>query len=88
MSNGTWTKVDEYFTTTFIDEDPILESVLRRSAAAGLPPHHVSPCQAKFLAMLVQIAGARRVLEIGTLGGYSTIWFARAVPSDGQVVTI
>lgn len=65
-----------------------MEEVLVTNQQAGLPPFDVSPSQGKFLNLLVQMKGARRILEIGTLGGYSTIWMARALPSDGQIVTL
>ena len=68
--------------------DPTLDSVLAANAAAGLPAHDVSPSQGKLLHLLARIAGARAVLEIGTLGAYSTIWLARALPADGVVVTL
>jgi len=73
---------------TVLPEDPVLDAALADSAAAGLPPIEVSPQSAQLLGLLVQIAGARRVLEIGTLGGYSTICLARAVGPDGAVVTL
>ena len=68
--------------------DPTLDAVLAANAAAGLPAHDVSPSQGKLLHLLARIAGARAVLEIGTLGAYSTIWLARALPADGVVVTL
>ena len=73
---------------TVLPEDPVLDAALADSAAAGLPPIEVSPQSAQLLGLLVRIAGARRVLEIGTLGGYSTICLARAVGPDGAVVTL
>lgn len=83
-----WTAVDDYFASTQIAPDPILEAALQDSARAGLPPHTVAPNQGKFLDLLARIHGARRVLEIGTLGGYSTIWLARALPEGGKVITL
>jgi predicted O-methyltransferase YrrM len=68
--------------------DPILDAALADSAAAGLPAINVAPNQGKLLMLLAQMAGARRILEIGTLGGYSAIWLARALPKDGQLVTL
>ncbi|MDQ1121687.1 O-methyltransferase [Microbacterium trichothecenolyticum] len=80
--------VDAFLTATLVGEDPILDAALAAQHDAGLPPIEVAPVNAKFLHLLTRIAGARRVLEIGTLGGYSTIWFARAVGARGRVVTI
>lgn len=80
--------VDAFLTETLVDSDPALEEALRAQHDAGLPAIEVAPVNAKFLHLLTRIAGARRVLEIGTLGGYSTIWFARAVGAGGRVVTI
>ncbi|OME05854.1 methyltransferase [Paenibacillus odorifer] len=84
----TWDKVDQYITERLIPQDVVLEEVLVTNQQAGLPPFDVSPSQGKFLNLLVQMKGARRILEIGTLGGYSTIWMARALPSEGQIVTL
>ncbi len=83
-----WSDVDSYFGGKFVPADSVLDAALAASARAGLPPHEVSPLQGKFLALMVRISGARRVLEIGALGGYSTIWFARALGPDGVVVTL
>lgn len=83
-----WEAVDDYFEDLLISADPVLETALQASDAAGLPPHHVTPNQGKLLHLLIQIQGAHRVLEIGTLGGYSTIWLARALPTDGYLVTL
>ena len=89
MANQTlWTAVDDYFSEVLLPADPALESALQSSQSASLPPHHVAPNQGKFLQLLAQIQGAKRILEIGTLGGYSTIWLARAVPADGCVITL
>lgn len=88
MSQNQWTAVDRYITDLFIPHDPALEAIVRSSAAAGLPPIHVSPPQGKFLMMLALLRGARRILEIGTLGGYSTVWLARALPRGGRLVTL
>lgn len=85
---GRWTEVDRYFDDLFVPFDPVLDAVLEASADAGLPPHQVSPTQGKLLAILVQSIRARNVLEIGTLGGYSTIWMARALPEGGKLVTL
>jgi len=83
-----WGAVDGYFSALLAPADSVLEQALAASQAAGLPPHEVSAPQGKLLALLARIAGARRILEIGTLGGYSTIWLARALPPDGELVTI
>lgn len=80
--------VDDYLTAMFAPTDPDLERALETSAKAQLPPIAVSALQGKFLQLLVQMRGARRVLEIGTLGGYSTIWLARALPSNGRLITL
>ncbi|MFG6280260.1 O-methyltransferase [Microbacterium sp. 5K110] len=80
--------VDGFLTDTLIGADPILDAALAAQHEAGLPAIEVSPVAAKLLHLLVRISGARRVLEIGTLGGYSTIWLARALPEGGRVVTI
>jgi predicted O-methyltransferase YrrM len=84
----TWVAVDEYFEEQLIGDDPALESALAASTAAGLPSIQVSACQGKLLYLLALACGAKRILEIGTLGGYSTIWLARALPSNGQLVTL
>nr|WP_299405434.1 O-methyltransferase [Acaryochloris sp. IP29b_bin.148] len=83
-----WEAVDDYFVDLLISSDPVLEAALHDCDSARLPQHHVSPNQGKLLHLFVQIQGTRRVLEIGTLGGYSTIWLARALPSDGYLVTL
>jgi predicted O-methyltransferase YrrM len=89
MNNETWTKVDQYITELFVPPDDALDHALRTSAAAGLPNINVSPNQGKLLMILAQIQGAKKVLEIGTLGGYSTIWLARGLPKgEGKVVTL
>jgi len=80
--------VDDYFSRMLVSSDTVLEDVLERSADAGLPAINVAPNQGKLLYLLAKIRGARRILEIGTLGGYSTIWLARALPSDGSLVTL
>ncbi len=88
MNQAQWSAVDGYLVEKLIPSDPALQATLENSDAAGLPPHNVSPAQGKFLHLLARMIGARRVLEIGTLGGYSTIWFARALPKGGTVVTL
>ncbi|WP_369246276.1 O-methyltransferase [Streptomyces sp. R41] len=82
-----WNDVDDYFTTLLAPADDTLTAALRDSDAAGLPPINVAPNQGKLLQLLAQIQGARRILEIGTLGGYSTIWLGRALPADGRLIT-
>jgi len=88
MSEDKWTAVDRYITDLFIPSDPALDEALRASAAAGLPPINVSSNQGKLLMLLARIHGARKILELGTLGGYSTIWLARALPPDGRLITL
>jgi predicted O-methyltransferase YrrM len=80
--------VDRYLTELLAPPDPVLEATLEANAAAGLPPHDVSPNQGKLLHVLARSLGARRILEIGTLGGYSAIWLARALPLDGRLITL
>ncbi len=80
--------VDAFLTDTLVGSDADLDAALRAQHEAGLPAIEVAPVSAKFLHLLTRIAGARRVLEVGTLGGYSTIWFARAVGDSGRVVSI
>lgn len=88
MNQETWSAVDAYFCDTLIPSDPILSAALQDSDAAGLPSINVSPTQGKLLQLLAQMQGARKILEFGTLGGYSTIWMARALPPDGRLVTL
>jgi predicted O-methyltransferase YrrM len=83
-----WTAVDRYLTDLLVSPDPLLETALRAGAEAGLPPHEVSPTVAKLLHLLARALGARSILELGTLGGYSTIWLARALPADGRLITL
>ena len=80
--------VDAYLGGLFVGDDAVLERALERSAAAGLPPIAVSPVQGKLLYVLARARGARRILEIGTLGGYSAIWLARALPAGGTLTTL
>ena len=88
MSDQTWTAVETYFEGELIAPDPILEAALRASAAAGLPDIQVSASQGKLLHLLALTLPARRILEVGTLGGYSGLWLARALPADGRLVTL
>src|SRR4051812_27595127 len=83
-----WNAVDRYLGDAMIPPNAALDEALAESTRVGLPPINVSPTQGKFLQLLAQIRGARRILEIGTLGGYSTIWLARALPKDGKIVTL
>jgi predicted O-methyltransferase YrrM len=83
-----WRAVDDFITGMLVGPDPALDAALAANRAAGLPPIDVSPAQGKLLHLLARAIGARRVLEIGTLGGYSTIWLGRAVGPDGRVVTL
>jgi len=83
-----WTAVDRYITDLLVPADPALDAALAASAAGGLPAINVAPNQGKFLALLAQLQKARSILEIGTLGGYSTIWLARALPAGGRLVTL
>ncbi|MFJ7218238.1 O-methyltransferase [Amycolatopsis sp. NPDC098790] len=87
MTDKTWAEVDDYLTAALLPADPVLDDALADSAAAGLPHIAVAPNQGKLLNLLARQAGARSILEIGTLGGYSTIWLARALPSGGKLVT-
>jgi predicted O-methyltransferase YrrM len=88
MIHEQWTAVDRYITDLLVPSDPALDAALSASAAAGLPAVNVAPNQGKFLAMLAQLQKARSILEIGTLGGYSTIWLARALPAGGRLITL
>ncbi len=88
MTEDRWTAVDRYIADVVVASDPALDAALEASAGAGLPPINVAPNQGKLLALLVQIRAARTVLEIGTLGGYSTIWMARVLPAGGRLVTL
>ena len=88
MREKLWDAVESYFGETLVPSDPALDAALAASDAAGLPPISVAPSQGKLLQLLARLQGARRILEIGTLGGYSTIWLARALPPDGRLVTL
>lgn len=88
MTQELWTAVDNYIVETLLPDDDALSAAVAKSDEAGLPSIQVSPPQGKFIHLLARIQGARRILEIGTLGGYSTIWLARALPADGKLVTI
>jgi predicted O-methyltransferase YrrM len=88
MSQEQWTAVDRYICDMLVPPDPALAAALETSAAAGLPSINVTPNQGKLLQLLARVQGARAVLEVGTLGGYSTIWLARALPEGGRLVTL
>lgn len=83
-----WRRVDDYLAATLLDDDPALTAARSDSLAAGLPAIEVTPLAGKLLHLLARMTRARRVLEVGTLGGYSTIWLARGIPRDGRVVTL
>jgi predicted O-methyltransferase YrrM len=88
MARKTWSDVDAYFTDRLALSDPTMEAALRANAAAGLPAIDVSPAQGKFLHLIALLCRARRILEIGTLGGYSSLWLARALPPGGRLITL
>jgi predicted O-methyltransferase YrrM len=88
MSDQLWSSVDDYFNDLVVAEDDALRDAVRASEAAGLPSIQVAPNQGKLLHILARAIGAQRILEIGTLGGYSTIWLARALPAGGRLVSL
>jgi predicted O-methyltransferase YrrM len=88
MTHQLWTAVDRYINDRLVPSDDVLDAVLQASAAAGLPSIHVTPNQGKLLMLLAQLQGARNILEIGTLGGYSTIWLARGLSAAGRLITL
>jgi predicted O-methyltransferase YrrM len=88
MSEPLWNAVDQYLCDMLVPSDAALDAALTSSVAAGLPAINVAPNQGKLLQILAMLRGARRILEIGTLGGYSTIWLARALPEDGRVISL
>lgn len=88
MSHETWTTVDRYIADQFIPHDEAFDAALKDSDAAGLPAIAVSTAQGKWLHLLARAIGARRIMEIGTLGGFSGIWLARALPPDGRLITL
>ncbi len=88
MDNLQWVAVDRYFGGHLVGEDAVLQAVQAATESAGLPPISVAPSLGKLLMMLATMVGARRILEIGTLGGYSTIWMARALPQDGKLISL
>src|SRR5579872_6204022 len=88
MSQELWTAVDRYTAEMMVPSDAALDAALQSSAEAGMPAIAVSPAQGKLLMILAQMLGARRILEIGTLGGYSTIWLARGLAQGGRLITL
>ena len=88
QTDALWMAVDEYCNDLLVEDDPALEAALQATEEAGLPPINVAPNQGKLLMLLARAIGARRILEIGTLGGYSTIWLARGLVADGRMITI
>jgi predicted O-methyltransferase YrrM len=88
MTQDLWTSVDRYFSDKFLQKDPILDAAVESAEKAGLSPIAVSPNQGKFLHMLAQLVNARAILELGTLGGYSTIWLARGMRDGGRLITV
>jgi predicted O-methyltransferase YrrM len=88
MNQERWGEVDGYITDLLVHPDPSLDAALRSSAEAGLPPINVSPPQGKLLMLLARMQGARRILEVGTLGGYSTIWLAMGLAPGGKLTTL
>ena len=88
MTQNQWTAVDRYITELLVAADPVLDAALQASDAAGLPEYQVSLNEGKFLQLQAMMCGARHILEIGTLGGYSTIWLARALPAEGRLITL
>lgn len=88
MNAKAWSTVDEYLVGALLETDPVLEQALADSHAAGLPAINVAPNQGKLLQLLARMIGARRILEVGTLGGYSTIWLARTLPPEGRLITL
>ena len=88
MNQDVWTAVDEYFDAALAPNDAALDAALKASSAGGLPAIQVSAAQGKHLQLLARSVGARRILEVGTLGGYSTIWLALALPADGQLISL
>lgn len=88
MTHERWSAVDDYLADRLIPVDPVLDEALATATAAGLPAHEVTASQGKLLHLLARMMGARAILELGTLGGYSTIWLARALPPGGRLVTL
>ncbi len=83
-----WSDVDDFLVHSLLPKDPVFEKILANNKAAGLPAHDVAPNQGQFLQLLVQLTGAKNILEIGTLGAYSSVWMTRALPAGGKLVTL
>jgi caffeoyl-CoA O-methyltransferase len=88
MDEEVWTRAEQYIAEQLLEKDEVLDAVLAATEAAGMPDIQVSPTHGKMLMLLAQMRGAKRILEIGTLAGYSTIWLARALPADGKLITL
>jgi predicted O-methyltransferase YrrM len=88
MDEEVWSKAEQYIAEQLLGKDEVLDSVLVAAEAAGMPSIQVSPTHGKLLMLLAKMHGAKRILEIGTLAGYSTIWLARALPADGKLITL
>ncbi|WP_027801461.1 O-methyltransferase [Paraburkholderia dilworthii] len=88
MDQNHWTTIDDYLTSSLLSADASLDAALHASTEAGLPSINVAPNQGKLLYLLAKLRGARRILEVSTLGGYSTIWLARALPPGGQIISL
>jgi len=88
MTQDQWTAVDRYFDGLFAPPDAALDAALKATSDAGMPLINVASNQGKLLQLLTRLVGARRILEIGTLGGYSAIWMARALPPDGRLISL
>ena len=88
MNDPRWIEVEQWITGHLVQPDPALDGAVERAAAAGLPAIQVEPTTGKLLQLMARMVGARRILEIGTLGGYSTIWLARGLPEDGRLITL
>jgi predicted O-methyltransferase YrrM len=88
MAQKLWTEVERYFDERLLPADPLMEAALKASSSAGLPPINVTPSQGRLLWLLARVQGARKILEIGTLGGYSAIWLASALPVGGRLISL
>ena len=88
LAEKKWAEVDAFIADLFVNPDPVLDAAMEASEKAGLPEIEVSPSYGKLLFLLAKMIGARRILEIGTLGGYSTIWMARSLPKDGRLISL
>jgi len=88
LDTNRFAEVDQYINDLFIPSDPTIDAALEATTEAGMPEIQISPCQGKLLHLLAKLCGARRILELGTLGGYSTIWLGRALPADGRLVSL